>query len=97
MPDIKKLRYYLEKIVEFGPDAELVPPTLRNINDKSDTSVITAAVDIFTMMSRNPHIQERLNISLASNLSFEDTLLDILQLILDAAKFAKENEKNVSD
>ena len=97
MPDIAKLRYYINKIVECSPDEASVPPSLRNITEKSDNSVITAAVGMFVMTSKNPNIQERLNISLASNLSFEDTILDVLQYILCAVEFAKENEKNVSD
>ena len=97
LKDIAKLRYYISKIVECSSDEESVPPSLRNINDKSDTSVITAAVTLFMMMSRNPDIRERLNVSLATNLSFEDTILDILQLVLDAIEFGKEDEKNVSN
>lgn len=97
MPDIIKLRYYLSKIVECSQDEASVPPSLRNIAEKSDNSVITAAVGMFVMTSKNPNIQERLNISLASNLSFEDAILDVLQYILCAVEFARENEKNVSN
>ena len=97
MPDIVKLRYYISKIVECSPDEASVPPSLRNIKDKSDNSVITAAVGMVAMSSRNPTIQERLSISLASNLSFEDAVIDVLQYIVEAINFAKENEKNVSD